>query len=93
MAKKEILKQELAWWEKDSIVEIWILTPPGDPNIYRAKCLTSGTFPTLEVLDSRYSKSLNKGEYVIWGKAQKEVDSTDAIEDELDADDISFIIW
>ncbi|MGD9209208.1 MAG: hypothetical protein PVI90_00455 [Desulfobacteraceae bacterium] len=92
MAKKEILKQELAWWDKDSIVEIWVLTPPGDPNMYLAKCLTSGTFPTLVVLNPRYPKPLNKGEYVIWG-VQKDVDSTDAIEDELDTDDISFIIW
>lgn len=75
--KHEIHKQDLAWWEKDALVNIWVLTTPSDPELYQAKCLTAGTFPELQVLkgDSvephpRYVKPLHKGEYVIWGYAE-----------------------
>lgn len=71
--RAEAEKQGLAWWDKDSIVEIWLHVQPSDPNTYRARCLTSGTFPKLEVLNDyddqpheRYTEALLKGEYAIW---------------------------
>lgn len=75
--KQEIHKQDLAWWEKDALVNIWVLTTPSDPELYQAKCLTAGTFPVLQVLKGgniephpKYIKPLHRGEYVIWGYAE-----------------------
>ena len=69
----EAKKQGLAWWVKESIVEIWLHVEPSDPNTYRARCLTTGTFPKLEVLNNyddqpheRYPEALLAKEYAIW---------------------------
>lgn len=41
-------------WEKGSVVEVWLHLNNHDPNLYYAKCLTSGTWPTIQVLDNKY---------------------------------------
>lgn len=80
MTEKEALKQGYAWWHANSVVEIGLVDPVKDakgkefhdPNSYNARCLTSGTFPTLEVLDEtgerhpQFPFPLFKGQYTIW---------------------------
>jgi len=71
-----IVKHEkLAYWKKGTLVEINLFDVPGrehDPNRYWARCLTSGTFPELEVVDDNcdphpeFKELLTKGQYAIW---------------------------
>jgi hypothetical protein len=72
-SKAEAKKQGLAWWDEGAIVEVWVHVEPSDPETYRARCLTSGTFPKLEILQHdvdephpRYPDALLKGEYGIF---------------------------
>lgn len=67
--------ERLAHWKKGSIVEINIHDVPGheyDPNRYWARCLSSGTFPELEIVDDNcdphpdFDSVLTKGQYSIW---------------------------
>jgi hypothetical protein len=67
--------ERLAYWKRDSIVEINIHDVPeheGDPNRYWARCLSSGTFPELEIVDDScdphpdFPSTLTKGQYAIW---------------------------
>ena len=67
--------ERLAHWTKGSVVEISLFDVPGrehDPNRYWARCLTSGTFPELEVVDDNcdphpdFRELLTKGQYGIW---------------------------
>lgn len=47
-----VLENGCAHWDKGSIVEVGIFDDEHDPNHYRARCLTSGTFPLVQVLDN-----------------------------------------
>ncbi len=80
MTKTEAKKQGLAWWEKDTIVEIGLMFQRQgkrgkmyhDPNNYRARCLTEGTWPKVEVLTAEdephpdFPDALLPKEYYIW---------------------------
>jgi hypothetical protein len=66
-----------AHWPEGAIVEITLFDITGDrerdPNRYWARCLTSGTYPDLQVVDDncephpKFPDVLTKGEYTIWG--------------------------
>lgn len=63
-------------WPEHSIVEIDLQADPDrwghDPNKYLARCLSTGPFPMLEVLDARgkkhprFKEPLFEDDYVIW---------------------------
>ena len=73
-------ESDKAYWEKGSIVEIWswlkLKDRKGeysDPNLYAARCMTSGTFPMIEVIDEstgerheNFPMPLFEGQYCIW---------------------------
>ena len=65
----KINKDGTVHWLKDSVVEI-SLCHHGDPNLYYAKVLTSGTWPNLKVLDDKYPELLEGRPqdcpYVVW---------------------------
>lgn len=50
----KVNKDGTAHWDQGSIVEVSIHAEDHDPNLYYAKCLTSGTFPDVQVLDAKY---------------------------------------
>ena len=47
-----VLENGCAHWDKGSIVEVGIFDDEHDPNHYHARCLTSGTFPMVQLLDN-----------------------------------------
>jgi hypothetical protein len=58
-------------WEGGSLVEVTLHGEDmRDPNMYYARCLTTGTFPRIQVLDEKYPEPLEGREvaplYVIW---------------------------
>lgn len=50
----KVNKDGTVHWEKGTVVEVSIHTEEHDPNQYYAKCLTSGTWPTIQVLNNKY---------------------------------------
>lgn len=53
-----INKDGTAVWSLGSIVEVTLYGPNRDPNRYFARCLTGGTWPTVQVLDEKYPEPL-----------------------------------
>lgn len=83
-----ILDNGCAYWMLGSIVEVGIHDGNHDPNMYRARCLTGGTFPLLQVLDDKYPEPMQgravDPPFVIW----KEIaESAEAEEDALVAEE------
>lgn len=72
------MSEEKANWPEGSWVEINLIADETrwghDPNRYVAKCMTSGTWPMLEVVcdddlskrHSRFDEPLFEGDYAIW---------------------------
>lgn len=77
---REAKKQGLAWWEEGSFVEISLNIerldkkglPYWDPNTFRARCLTTGTWVKVEVLNAfdepheEFPDALLPKEFSIW---------------------------
>lgn len=47
-----VLDNGCAYWLLGSIVEVGVFDDEHDPNHYRARCLTAGTFPLVQLLDN-----------------------------------------
>jgi hypothetical protein len=79
-----VSKDGTAYWLLGSIVEVGVRGVKHDPNTYRARCLTAGTFPTIQVLHERYPEPIEgravDPPYVIWREiAASEEDEQQAI--------------
>jgi hypothetical protein len=80
-----VLDNGCAYWLLGSIVEVGLHTADHDPNTYRARCLTGGTFPLLQVLDDKYPEPMQctavNSPIVIW----KEIAVSAEAEEEAEA--------
>jgi len=64
-------------WETGALVEVTLHGEDvRDPNMYYARCLTTGPFPRLQVLDEKYPEPLEGREmappYAIWRRVPEE---------------------
>jgi hypothetical protein len=63
-------KDGTARWDKGDVLEVEVNSEEHDPNSYFALCMTTGTYPTLQVFDDKYPEPLEGREvdppYTIW---------------------------
>jgi hypothetical protein len=81
-----VQKDGTAYWLLGSIVEVSIHDGNHDPNTYRARCLTGGTFPKIQVLHEKYPEPMQgramDPPFVIWREiAESEEQEQEAIEE------------
>jgi len=83
-----ILDNGCAYWSLGSIVEVSLHTENHDPNMYRARCLTGGTFPTIKVLDDKYPDAIEGRAtnplYAIWRELSDEESVEEVIEESIE---------
>jgi len=86
-------KDGTAYWSLGSIVEVSIHDGNHDPNTYRARCLTGGTYPQVQVLDDKYPEPLQAREidspFVIWREV---AESEEAAREAEDREEVGMLV-
>jgi hypothetical protein len=85
-----VQKDGTAYWLLGSIIEVTVHDGNHDPNRYHARCLTGGTFPTIQVLDEKYPEPITgrpqDPPFVVWREVAESAEDAENADDAENVD-------